>query len=113
MRGDVIEMYKYCQEEYSVHMKPFKLYSEVQNQSITRDHGFKVRKEKNSSAIRSRFFGNRVANFWNALPANIVNASSLNSFKNMVDEHWKAYHFIEDIRTTVHRTNSNASINCF
>ena len=112
MRGDVIEMFKYCQGEYSVHKKPFNLYSEVQSHSITRDHGFKVKKEKNNSAIRSRFFGNRIANIWNALPADIVNASSLNSFKNKIDEHWKRYLYIEDIRTIVHRTNSNASINC-
>ncbi len=113
MRGDAIEMYKYCQGEYSVHKKPFNLFSEVQSQSITRDHGFKVKKEKNNLAIRSRFFGNRVANIWNALPANVVNATSLNAFKNKIDEHWKPYYFIEDIRTTAYRTNSNASINCY
>ena len=95
-----------------MHKKPFNLYSEVQSHSVTRDHGFKVKKEKNNSAIRSRFFGNRIANIWNALPADIVNASSLNSFKNKIDAHWKPYHYIEDIRTIVHRTNSNASINC-
>ncbi len=113
MRGDAIEMYKYCHGDYNVHKKPFNLYSEVQSQSVTRDHGFKVKKEKNSSAIRSRFFGNRVANIWNALPADIVNATSLDAFKNRIDKHWKPYHFIEDIRTIIHRTNSNTSINSY
>ncbi len=112
MRGDVIEMYKYCHNKYNVDNKPFTLLNDVNNQSVTRNHGFKVRKEKTTNAVRSRFFGNRVANTWNALPASIVNAPSLNAFKNRLDEHWKSYKFIEDMRTIpFHRTVSNASIN--
>ena len=112
MRGDAIEMYKYCHENYNVSKKPFTLVSDINNQSVTRNHGFKVRREKNTKTVRSRFFGNRVANIWNALPASIVNAPSINAFKNRLDEHWKSYRFIEDMRTIpFHRTVSNASIN--
>ncbi len=113
MRGDAIEMFKYCHGKYSVYKRPFALYSEVQRQSITRDHGFKVKKEKTNSALRTRFFGNRAANIWNALPVAVVNAPSLNTFKNRLDEHWNQYRFVEDIRDTIHRTNSNVSINTF
>ncbi len=112
MRGDAIEMYKYCHNNYSVANKPFTLVSDINNQSVTRNHGFKVKKEKSAKATRSRFFGNRVANMWNALPASIVNAPSLNDFKSRLDEHWKPYKFTEDMRTIpFHRTVSNASIN--
>ena len=112
MRGDAIEMYKYCHNNYSVSEKPFTLVRDVNNQIVTRDHGFKIRKEKNKTALRTRFFGNRVANMWNALPSNIVNSPSLNAFKNRLDDHWKNYHFVEDMRTIpFHRTVSNASIN--
>ena len=69
MRGDAIEMYKYCHNNYNVDKKPFTLVSDINNQSVTRNHGFKVKKEKNTTSIRSRFFGNRAANMWNALPA--------------------------------------------
>ena len=31
---------------------------------------------------------NNNINDWNSLPANIVNATSLNQFKNLLDEHW-------------------------
>ncbi len=91
---------------------PFTYVRDLNSQSITRDHGFKVRKEKTTTAVRARFFGNRVANVWNALPADIVNSESLNMFKNRLDDHWKAYRFVEDMRTIpFHRTVSNASIN--
>ncbi len=112
MRGDAIEMYKCCHNKYNVDKKPFTLLNDINSQSVTRNHGFKVRKEKNKNPVRSRFFGNRVANTWNALPTSIVNAPSLNAFKSCLDEHWKPYKFIEDMRTVpFHRTVSNASIN--
>ncbi len=112
MRGDAIEMYKYCHNNYNVDKKPFNLVNEMNNQSVTRNHGFKVKKEKTNTSIRSRFFGNRAANMWNALPASIVNAPSLDAFKWCLDEHWKAHRFVEDMRTIpFHRTISNASIN--
>ena len=38
--------------------------------------------EKNSFSIR-------IAKYWNKLPENIVNAPSINSFKNRLDTHWK------------------------
>ncbi len=112
MRGDAIEMYKYCHNNYQVTKNPFTYVRDINSQSITRDHGFKIRKEKTTAAVRTRFFGNRVANMWNALPADIVKSDSLNMFKNRLDDHWKAYHFVEDMRTIpFHRTVSNASIN--
>ena len=55
---------------------------------------------------------NIIPNTWNALPTNIVNAPSLDAFKNRLDDHWKNYQFIEDMRTVpLHRTVSNAAIN--
>jgi hypothetical protein len=38
--------------------------------------------EKNSFSIRT-------AKYWNKLPENILNAPSINSFKNRLDKHWK------------------------
>ena len=85
MRGDAIEMYKYCHNKYNVDKKPFTLVNDINNQSVTRNHGFKVKKEKTTNSVRSRFFGNRVANTWNALPASIVNAPSLNAFNTVIN----------------------------
>ena len=36
---------------------------------------------------------NRVINVWNSLPDYVVNADSLTSFKNLLDEQWVDYHY--------------------
>ena len=106
MRGDLVEVYKYCHGLYDVHRKPFTLMREANEDSITRDNGFKIYKEKSNLASRGNFFGNRVANAWNSLPTNIVQAPSLNSFKNLLDKLWEPYMYTEDMRTIPLRTNS-------
>ena len=77
----MIETYKYCHKLYEVDKKPFVLMKEFNDQAATRDHGFKIRKEKHKSDIRGNFFGNRIVNLWNSLPRDIVNAPSINAFK--------------------------------
>ena len=37
---------------------------------------------------RVNTFSQRTVNDWNALPKHVVEAPSINSFKNMLDEHW-------------------------
>ena len=106
MRGDMVEVYKYCHSLYQVDRKPFKLMSEVNEDSVTRDNCFKIYKEKCKHAVRPNFFGNRVANIWNSLPTSVVQAPSLNSFKNRPDKLWEQYMYVEDIRTIPLRTNS-------
>ncbi len=106
MRGDMVEVYKYCHGLYQVDRKPFKLMSDVNEDSVTRENGFKIYKEKSNQAVRANFFGNRVANIWNSLPTVVVQAPSLNSFKNRLDKHWEPYFDVEDIRTVPHRSNS-------
>ncbi len=106
MRGDMVEVYKYCHGLYQVDKKPFNLMSDINEESITRDNGFKIYKEKSQTAVRTNFFGNRVANIWNSLPTAIVQAPSLNSFKSRLDKLWKPHMFTEDMRTVPHRTNS-------
>ncbi len=110
IRGDMIETFKYCHQLYEVDKKPFELRKEFNVQTATRDNGFKIRKEKYKSDIRGHFFGNRVVNLWNSLPSEIVNAPSVNAFKNRLDMHWKQYQYISDIRLIPSRTNSNSSL---
>ncbi len=110
IRGDMIETFKYCHQMYEVVKKPFELRKEFNVQTVTRDNGFKIRKEKYKSDIRGHFFGNRVVNLWNSLPFEIVNAPSVNAFKNRLDMHWKPYQYITDIRLIPSRTNSNSNL---
>ena len=60
----------------------------ILNLSITRGHNFKLFKPHSSSRVRSSFFTMRVINDWNNLPHHVVNASSLNDFKNLLDCSW-------------------------
>ena len=54
-----------------------------------RGHSLHLEKRRTTTALRQHTFAHRVVNTWNALPANIVEAPSVNTFKNRLDEHWK------------------------
>jgi hypothetical protein len=45
--------------------------------------------DRANTNIRKNSFNIRIANYWNKLPENIMNAPSINSFKNRLDKHWK------------------------
>ena len=59
----------------------------------TRGHKFKLYKECFHKTVRSYSFSTRVINDWNGLPDHVVDAESLSSFKNILDEHWKDCHY--------------------
>ena len=44
IRGDMVEVNKYCHSLYQVDRKPFKLMSEVSEDSVTRENSFKIYK---------------------------------------------------------------------
>ena len=54
----------------------------------TRGHKYKIYKEHATKLPRIKTFSNRIVNVWNELPAEIVEADSINSFKNKLDKHW-------------------------
>ena len=45
--------------------------------------------EVHSDSDRSSSCSQRAVNDWNALPQSVVDASSVNSFKNRLDKYWK------------------------
>ena len=106
MRGDAIETYKFTHGKYNVSPLPFELVDE--NIQPTRNNGFKITKERCTSRARKDFFGNRVVNPWNALPSEVVQAPSLNSFKARLDKHWEGYHYETDMKGILHKTNTTS-----
>ena len=84
-RGDMIQMYKITQGAVDVEKKLF-----VNSQeTATRGHNLKLRKTKATILPRIRAFSNRVIDEWNQLPSKVVNAPSINSFKEELDRHWQ------------------------
>ena len=57
------------------------------SRSITRGHQFKLFKERSRLLCRSNYFINRITNNWNSLPNYVVNSSSINTFKSLLDSH--------------------------
>ena len=83
-RGDMIEVYKILNGYYDVEfpwlVRDF--------ESITRGHDFKLKKPNYKNTSKRRMFSFRVINDWNSLSNDIVNAPSLNCFKNRLDKFW-------------------------
>ena len=62
----------------------------------TRSNGYKLLKQSCSSNQRLHSFSLRVVNDWNSLPADVVSAPDVASFKKLLDKFWSNYHYIVD-----------------
>lgn len=84
LRGDLIVSFRALHALFGTDMSfLFDL-----NDNTMRGHTFKLKKEKFNTTIRQKFLSNRVFDAWNALPASVVCAPSVNSFKNRLDCFW-------------------------
>ena len=90
MRGELIEVYKILNNFDAIDG----VLQLVNSNSITRSNGYKLVGKRFRSDIAKNFFANRVVNNWNALPKNVVDSPSINTFKNNLDEYFK----IQNIR---------------
>ena len=61
-------------------------FSLVENKR-TRGHSLTINKVRSKLQIRKHFFSQRVVNKWNNLPEKVVQADTINSFKNRYDKH--------------------------
>ena len=87
-RGDMIEMYKISHGLYD--QRAIGNFIEFQSNSQNlRRHAFTIYKENCKKDVRKFAFKCRVTNAWNNLPTKIVNAPTLNCFKNRLDKLWK------------------------
>jgi len=53
-----------------------------------RGHSMKVFKPRCRTTVRQHFFSLRIVNEWNKLPQTVIEATSVNAFKNRLDRHW-------------------------
>lgn len=85
-RGDMIHVYLMLHG--GVDVSTLNMF-EMHTGGVTRGHSLKLSKPRASCRARQNFFSVRVVNDWNGLPDAVVNAPSLNAFKNRLDTHWE------------------------
>ena len=88
-RGDMIETYKYLHGIYKVDRMPL----ELDNNTVTRGHSLKLKKERVTARQRKHYFRHRVVNRWKTLTEYVISAPSLNIFKSRLDRFWCGYSF--------------------
>ena len=54
----------------------------------TKGHCYKLTTTRCHLDLRKNFFSQRVVHHWNELPDSVVNASTVNTFKNRLDREW-------------------------
>ena len=66
-------------------------------ESNTRGHNFAVKTKLSRTSIRRNFFSLQIANLWNSLPENVVEAPSIDTFKNRFDRHCRERNLLFDV----------------
>ena len=89
-RGDVIMIFMLMNGLLKMNKEDF--FQRAASAS-TRGHPMKVAKPRASSRARRNHWSVRAINDWNSLPTHVVLASSLDTFKNRLDEHWSCYKY--------------------
>ena len=84
-RGDMIYAFKIFTGAVGIKKEDF---FEI-SPSSTRGHQYKITKKKATKSCRINTFSNRIIDDWNSLPSKVISATSVNNFKNKLDEHWK------------------------
>ena len=62
-------------------------YFTIDRSSISRNNGLKIIGKRFITNEANYFFFNRVVNTWNGLSSNVVNSSTIETFKNCLDKY--------------------------
>ena len=87
-RGDMIEVYKHFNSYDRATLAP----SFNPRERSSRQHGYQLippKADDGARGIQTNSFYHRVAQTWNNLPKKVVEAETIDAFKNALDEHWK------------------------
>ena len=84
VRGDLIETFKILKGIEKIDYNKF--FTLANNEKNVRGHSLKLEKKRCNSDVRKHFFSQRVVNNWNRLPEIVIEANSVNNFKNRLDE---------------------------
>ena len=97
IRGDMIEIFKILTGIYDKGACGFiKLWKDVAPRTGTRGHPLKIYPQQAKSSLRKNSFALRVVNTWNNLPSHVVEAKTVNTFKNRLDSFWSDQELLYD-----------------
>lgn len=82
-RGDLIQTFKFLK---GVDRVDYNRFFTLNIGNKTRGHSLKLGKSRSRLDIRKNFFSQRVVNSWNKLPQGVIDAKSVNCFKNRLDK---------------------------
>ena len=85
IRGDMIQVFKMFKGIDN--LDPFSFFECSTNR--TRGHSLKIKKFQANHDLRKNYFTNRVVNYWNSLPAHVIECNSLDTFKKHLDSHMR------------------------
>ena len=86
IRGDMIETYKIVHGFYDHDVTPI---LEFRQNASLRGHSKTIIKARSNKRLRGNSFTQRIVNTWNSLPELVINARTVNSFKNRLDKYWE------------------------
>lgn len=82
-RGDLIEAYKIITGKEKVRIEDF--FNFHQSNYELRGHQYKLVTKRSRLEVRRNYFSQRVVGPWNRLPSHVVEATTVNTFKNRFD----------------------------
>ena len=86
LRGDLIETFKILTGKERVDSQLF--FQLATGSHNLHGHSLKLFLPRCSTTVRKTFFSTRVVSHWNALPHHVINAPTVNTFKNRLDKQW-------------------------
>ena len=96
LRGDMIEAYKILSGKYDNRVTKGML--QLNTNTNTRGNSMKLMKYHCTKDIRKHSFTQRIVQIWNSLPNHIIEAQTINQFKNRLDKLWKNHHMKFDFK---------------
>ena len=85
-RGDMIQCFKIMNG--LVRLKATELFTPIPAGN-TRGHNQRVLRQRAHKSVRAKSFSQRTISSWNSLPKEVIEAPSVNTFKNRLDTAWK------------------------
>ena len=87
IRGDLIELFKILKRFDDINYENMFV---LDTESVTRTNGMKLKGKRFNTDLRKNYFNIRVINRWNALPASVVSARTIDTFKARLDKYFES-----------------------